>query len=150
MKYNYTFCVAFMVMEAGIWKLLTNRSAKQFFFSLNKLFKSNQLSFFFLAVPEPCYWLGYVRLIDVSIQSFLLWLSEKSLIALSNVQQSNWWRIYIFFWSHKCSKMDVVRSTSYIWCLGVRVLFVCFSFGHSNERMTSFAYWLFWFYSFPS
>lgn len=55
-----------------------------------------------------------------------------------------------FFWSHKCSKMDVVRSISYIWCLGVRVLFVCFSCGHSNERITSFAYWLFWFYSFPS
>ena len=44
------------------------------------------------------------------------------------------------FWSHKCSKMDVVRSISYIWCSGVRVLFVCFSCGHSNERMTSFAY----------
>lgn len=110
------------------------------FLSVKKLFKFIQLSFFLavqnlVIVSVMLDWLIYP--FRVSCYGF-----QRSLSLLYPVfshQILPWWRIYIFFLTHKCFKMDAVRSISYVWCLGVRVLFVSFSCEHSNERMTSFA-----------
>lgn len=47
---------------------------------------------------------------------------------------------FFFFGLINALRRMQLRSISYVWCLGVRVLFVSVSCGHSNERMTSFAY----------